>query len=80
MQRRDLGPHLHAQLGVEIRQRLVEEKHLRLADDRRAQRNALPLPAGKLARPAIEQRRDSERFGRLGRAAVDFLAGGAAAA
>ena len=43
MKPRDLAPHLHAQLGVEIGQRLVEEKHLRLSDDRPAERDALAL-------------------------------------
>ena len=68
----DLGPHLHAELGVEIRERLVEQKHLRLADDGPAERDALPLAAGKLARPAIEQRFDREDLGRLADAAFDF--------
>ena len=48
MQLRDLAPHLDAQLRVEIRQRLVEQKHLRLAHDRAAERNALALSSGEL--------------------------------
>ena len=44
----DLGAHLHAQLGVEVGQRLVEQEHLRVAHDRAAHRHALPLAAGEL--------------------------------
>jgi hypothetical protein len=44
----DLGAHLHAQLGVEVRERLVEQEHLRLAHDRAAHRDALALAAGEL--------------------------------
>ena len=51
----DLGAHLHAQLGVEIRQRLVEQEHLRVAHDGAAHGDALALAAGKLARKALEQ-------------------------
>ena len=55
----DLGAHLHAQLRVEVRQRLVEQEHLRIADDRAAHRDALPLAAGELARIAVEIRREA---------------------
>ena len=48
----DLGAHGDAQLGVEVRQRLVEEEHLRIAHDRAAHRDALALAAGELARIA----------------------------
>ena len=60
----DLGAHLHAQLGVEVGQRLVEQEHLRIAHDRAAHGDALALAAGKLARIAVEQRRQAEDFGR----------------
>jgi hypothetical protein len=42
---RHLGAHLHAELGVEVRQRLVHQEALRVADDRAAHRHALPLAA-----------------------------------
>jgi hypothetical protein len=48
VQRLDLGAHLHAQLGVEIRQRLVEQEHLRIAHDGAAHGDALALAARKL--------------------------------
>ena len=63
MQLLDLEAHLHAQLGVEVGQRLVEQEHRRLAHDRAAHRHALPLAAGKLARLALEERPELEDAG-----------------
>ena len=54
VQRLDLGAHRHAQLGVEVGQRLVEQEHLRVAHDRAAHRDALALAARELARIALE--------------------------
>jgi hypothetical protein len=54
VQLRDLGAHLHAQLGVEVRQRLVHQEHLRLAHDRAAHRDALALAAGELRAACVE--------------------------
>ena len=51
----DLGPGLDAELGVEVRERLVHEEHGRLADDRPAERDALALAAGQLLRLAVEE-------------------------
>ena len=56
MQLLDLDPQLGAQLGVEIGQRLVEQKHVGLAHDRAADRDALTLAAGELRGMALEQR------------------------
>ena len=59
--------HLHAQLRVEIGERLVEQEHLGLAHQRAADRDPLPLAAGEFGRAAVEQRlelqnvRDFER-------------------
>ena len=55
MQRLQLGAHLHAQLGVEVGQRLVEQEHRRLAHDGAAHRHALALAAGELARLALRK-------------------------
>ena len=44
----DLGAHGNAQLGVEVRERLVEEQHARLDDQRAGKRHALLLTAGEL--------------------------------
>ena len=45
----DLGARLDAQLGVEVRQRLVHQDQRRLDDDRARDRDALLLAAGELA-------------------------------
>ena len=65
VQRLDLGAHLHPKLGVEVGQRLVEQEHPRMADDRPAQGDALALAAGKLTRLALEQFVDAEDLGGL---------------
>ncbi len=65
---------LHAQLGVEIRKRLVHEERLRLADDRAAKRDPLPLTTGQLSRLAIEQRVQAERLRRFERESTALLA------
>ena len=51
---RDLRAHLHAQLRVEVRERLVHEEDLGLAHDRAPHRHPLPLAAGELPRLAVE--------------------------
>jgi hypothetical protein len=52
---RDLRAHLDAHFGVEIRERLVEEKDFRVPHDGAPDRHALALPAGKGLWPAIKQ-------------------------
>ena len=54
LQRGDLRTGLHAQLGVEVGQRLVHEEDLRLADDRAAHRDTLALTTGERLRLAVE--------------------------
>ena len=49
--------HLLAQLQVERAERLVEQQHLRLADQRARQRHALALAARQLRRPALADAR-----------------------
>ena len=49
----DLMPHLLAQLGVEIAQRLVEQQHGRLVGDRPRQRHALLLAAREQRRRTL---------------------------
>ncbi len=56
----ELGARLAAELRVEIRQRLVEQKRLRLPDDGAAHGDALALAAGELGRPSVEQVADAE--------------------
>ncbi|CAM2152096.1 hypothetical protein PT2222_270114 [Paraburkholderia tropica] len=55
VQAREFEAHLHAQRGVEVRERFVEQKHLGLARDRPPDRHALTLTARKLLGLAIEQ-------------------------
>ena len=68
----DLGAHLHAQLGVEVRQRLVEQEDLRIAHDGAAHGDALALAAGELARKALQIRSEAEDFGGALHARVDL--------
>ena len=51
----DLEPGLCAQLGVQVGQRFVKQKHLGLAHDGAAHGHTLALAAGQLARLALEQ-------------------------
>ena len=77
MQPGDLAPHLHAQLGIEVGERLVEEEHRRLADDRPAEGDALLLAARELPRPMLEQRLDAQDPGGFPDARGDLGAGDA---
>ncbi len=65
----DLGAHLRRHLGGEVGERLIEEKHFRLAQDRAPDCNALSPSAGEHVRFAIEQGIDSKN---ASRAAVAF--------
>ena len=69
----DLGAHGDAELCVEVRQRLVEQEHLRVAHDGAAHGDALALAAGELARIAREIGLQAEDVGRLGDALLDQL-------
>ena len=69
----DLGAHLHAQLGVQVRQRFVEQEHLRIAHDGAAHRDALPLATGQRTRLAVEQHADVEDARRLVHPALDLV-------
>ena len=61
----DLRAHLDSELRVEIRERLVHQERLRVADDRSAHRHPLPLAARELARLLVEQLHDPEHAGDL---------------
>ena len=50
----DFGTHLHAQFGIEVRERLVKQKHLRLAHNRAANGHALALPTRHIFGAAVE--------------------------
>lgn len=50
----DLGAHPHPETGVEVGQRFVHQKGLRVADDRAAHRDALPLAAREMGGSAVQ--------------------------
>ncbi len=67
-------PHLLAQLLVEVRQRLVEQQHLRLDDDGARERDALLLAARQLVRTAPGVVGQSDQRERLADATADLVA------
>ena len=69
----DLDAHLHAQLGVEVRERLVEQEDLGLAHDGAAHGDALALAARERPRLAVEEALDGEDARRLAHALVDLV-------
>ena len=72
LERRDLGAGLHAQLGVEVRQRLVHEEDLGGAHDGTAHGDALALATGEGLRLALEVVGQVEDAGRLLHALADL--------
>ena len=72
MELRDLEARRGAQGGVEVRQRLVEEKDLGIAHDRPAERDALALPAGERMRAPVDELGEAEGRGDGSDAAVDL--------
>ncbi len=64
-----------AQLGVEVGQRLVQQKDLGVSHEGAAQGDALALPARQLARVAIEVTGDAEHLGGPPHLLLDLLAG-----
>ena len=59
----DLDAHLHAQAGVEVGERLVEQEDARVADDGAADGDALALAAGELLGLAVEEVGDLQDAG-----------------
>ena len=68
----DLGAHLHAELGVEVGERLVHQERRRLAHDRAAHRDPLPLAARERLRLALEVRLEIEDARRVEHPLVDL--------
>jgi hypothetical protein len=56
----DLGAHLHAKFGVEVRQRLVHQEDLRMPHDRATHRDSLALAARQGPRLAVEELVEAE--------------------
>ena len=63
---------LASQLGVEVRQRLVEQEDLGAAHDRAAEGDALPLAAGQGARLALQEVVEAEDARGVAHALVDL--------
>ncbi len=68
----DLKPHLGAQLGVEVRQRLVEQKDFWFTDNGATHGDALALAAGELARLALQVVFKLRHLGDFGHAPFDL--------
>ncbi|MNE73468.1 hypothetical protein D3C80_1694810 [compost metagenome] len=54
MQLNQLDAHLLAELGIEVRQRLIHEEDRRLLNHRPGQRDPLTLAAGEKLRPFVQ--------------------------
>ena len=65
LQPRDLSPHLNPELCVEVRERLVHQERLWLANDRSAHRDALALAARERARPFVQRLHEAKDAGRV---------------
>jgi hypothetical protein len=72
----DLRAHLHPELRVEVRQRLVHQEGLRLADDGPAHGHPLTLAAGQGLRLALQELLQPKDPCRLSDAGVDLVLGG----
>ncbi len=68
----DLGAHLQAQLGVEVRQRLVHQHQWRFDDDRAGDRDALLLAARQLPGRLVGLLAETHEGQRLVHPAVDL--------
>ena len=71
----DFSAHLHAQLGIEVGQRLVKEEDLGLADNGTPHRHPLALTARKSLGLALEQFLNAENLRRLLHSRVDLVLG-----
>ena len=73
LQASDLRAHLHAELRVEVRERLVHEEGGGLADDRAAHRDALALAARERARLPLQELLEPEDLRGLVHALVHLV-------
>ena len=75
VQRRDLGTHRGAQLGVQVGKRLVKQEHLRIAHQGAAQSHTLALAAAHFLGLALQIILDVQHLGRLQDALLDLVLG-----
>ena len=73
LQARDLSSHVHAELRVQVRERLVHQVRGRLAHDRPAHRHPLALSARESAGLAVEELLEPENASRFADALVDLF-------
>ena len=71
----DLHTHAVANLGIHVGQRLIEEKHRWLANQRASQAHALLLPLAELSRQAVEQAANAKHICHLVHALLDLYFG-----
>ncbi len=71
----DLRARLHAQLGIQVGERLVQQEHLRRAHQCTAQRVVLALPTGRFFGLALEQLFQPQDIGRVLDTLLDVLRG-----
>ena len=71
----NLQPGLYPQFGVQVGQRLIKQKQLRLAHDGPAHGHALTLPARQGARLAVQQMAQLEDLGSLVNPRADLVFG-----
>ena len=62
METLDFDTHIDTQLGIEVRQRFIEQKELRIAHQCAPHRNALTLSARQLTWFAVKQMADLEAY------------------
>jgi hypothetical protein len=65
VQRRQLPPHRHPQLRIQIAQRLIHQVRLRIAHDRAPHRHPLPLPPTERRGLAVQERFQGQHPGGL---------------
>ncbi len=73
MQLGDFDASCHAQCGVEVGQRFIEEEYARIADDGAADGNTLALAAGELLGQTIKERCQLQHLSCLQHTLFGFL-------
>ena len=69
----DFGSHCYTELGVQVRERLVEQEHFWLTNDSSPNCNTLTLTARKLARFAVQQILDTKNISSFTHTALDLV-------
>ncbi len=75
----DVGAGFHAQLGIQVGERLIEEENFWLAHDGPTDSHTLALATGELAGLAVEQVFDAQDLSRILNPLLDFCLWGSCA-